>query len=555
MIENTRVNLSTTVNKEFPKHLKVELKSQDINNHMFELSFKDLELDSTYTVIVLSVFKEAGTEVKSTATVSDGKAYFRFDTGLIGGDDTVANYVYVKQSAKTADVTSFTFKVSLSEIDKGSREVAKYYNFHYETLLDSFEKDLNDYMTSLPEHVVINDETIDLTVYAKKTDLPDTTEFIKWADMPELQEDKDTIYDDTELREKVEGKQEKLKAGSNIIINAIDNTISAIDTVPDLSAYAFKADLPDLSPYATKAELPDTSQYLTLKDLLEIEVYDDAEIKQELSSKQEKLEAGNNITIEDNKISATIPDVDLSSYALATDIPDTSDYITLADLPDVENYDDTAIKQEISTKQAKLIAGENIAIEDNIISAVDTVQDLKPYALKSDIPDVSEFITANDLPEDKDTTYTAGDNITIDENNVISSTASGGSGGVVEELEWVIPTLGAGWAFGNTIPLNQFMYAKDSKGFVHFKGSSISHNYDESISTSYTIFTLPEGYRPIQTITSLISVRVWGTYHQDPLEIQPNGIVRTNKIYTNSKSTDKQAVYAINALPSFYAER
>lgn len=461
MNENLPVELSTSIHKQYPKHLKVELKSQDINNHVFELAFKDIELDATYTVVILSVFEEAQTEIKSMATIQNGKAYFTFDTKLITGDDKVTNYVYLKHGAESSDVTSFSFKVALSQIDEGAKEVAQYYDFHYETLLDSFEQELNDYMTKLPEHVVINDETIDLTVYAKKSDLPDPTQFVKWSDMPELQEDKDTIYDDTEVRAEVAKKQDKLKAGSNIIINTIDNTISAIDTVPDLTPYARKADLPDLSPFATKKELPDTSKFLTEADLPEVEGYDDTLIKGEVAKKQDKLIAGENIDIQGNTISATVPDV--------------------------ENYDDTAIRQEIATKQDELIAGENVTIENNVITAKDTIQDLTPYALKEELPDTSQFITADDIPEDKDTIYTAGENIVIDENNVISSTASGG-----EELEWVIGTLNNGW--NNTSSVYPFSYAKDKDDYLHIKGDIYTSGRDffpESIAS------IADGYSPI----------------------------------------------------------
>src|SRR5699024_1981623 len=99
----------------------------------------------------------------------------------------VLNYVYVKQGATTSDATAFSFKVALSEIDKGAKEVAQYYDIHYETLLTEFKTKFDTYMKDLPTNVIINDKTIDLTKYALKTDLPDTTQFVTWADLPALE--------------------------------------------------------------------------------------------------------------------------------------------------------------------------------------------------------------------------------------------------------------------------------------------------------------------------------------------------------------------------------
>lgn len=103
--------------------------------------------------------------------------------------------------------------------------------------------------------------------------------------------------------------------------------------------------------------------------------------------------------------------------------------IVVDDLPNVlENYPyyvkissnkyQRFYKGEVSIveiEQAKPIeyeAGENITIEDNVISAKDTT-----YTAGDNVSISSENVISA-----TDTTYTAGDNISIDEDNVISST-------------------------------------------------------------------------------------------------------------------------------------
>lgn len=79
---------------------------------------------------------------------------------------------------------------------------------------------------------------------------------------------------------------------------------------------------------------------------------------------------------------------------------------------------DDAIRADMTNKQAKLTAGNNIAISDsNVISAIDT-----KYTAGSNVT-----INSNNVISAVDTKYSAGDGISISANNVISATDTGGS--------------------------------------------------------------------------------------------------------------------------------
>lgn len=188
--------------------------------------------------------------------------------------------------------------------------------------------------------------------------------------------------------------------------------------------------------------------------------------------------AGAGIDITDGVISATDAiDIDLSGYATETYVNNmiseietqiinpyvAGDGIAIGSDNNEISVDKTVVatKTDLAAKQDILTAGENIRIENNVISAVgggeghtytagagiditnDEISVDNTVALKSElfsgdyndltnkptIPDISGLATTDALTSGlatKQNTLTAGANITI-ENNVISSTASGGT--------------------------------------------------------------------------------------------------------------------------------
>ena len=91
------------------------------------------------------------------------------------------------------------------------------------------------------------------------------------SDVPEDAKFTDTVYDDTEIKAEVAGKQATLVAGENITIDGV--TISATDTV-----------------------------------------YDDTEIKAEVAGKQDALTAGDGISIVDGVISVSFEQAEGSDF-------------------------------------------------------------------------------------------------------------------------------------------------------------------------------------------------------------------------------------------------
>jgi hypothetical protein len=179
--------------------------------------------------------------------------------------------------------------------------------------------------------------------------------------------------------------------------------------------YALKSELPSGGDFVGKDELARVAfsgNYNDLSNKPTIPSVSNLATKTELEAKQDKLVAGDNITISGNVISSTggvsdaytkaetnnllntkqdkgnyalksdIPKVDLTGYALKSEIPTKTSNLT-------NDSGFLTQHQDISGKQDKLIAGDNITIEGNIISSTGGSVDLSNYATKQFAKDAS----------------------------------------------------------------------------------------------------------------------------------------------------------------------
>ena len=167
-------------------------------------------------------------------------------------------------------------------------------------------------------------------------------------------------------KEEVATKQDKISDLATIREGAAKGATalqSYTETDPvykaDKPSLALKSEIPDISGKQDKISDLDTIRSGAAKGATALQSYTETDpiytadkpsiaLKSELDGKQDKLTAGDNITIVDNVISATGGggSVDLSAYAKTVDV-----------------------NAGLATKQDKLIAGNGISIEQNVISA------------------------------------------------------------------------------------------------------------------------------------------------------------------------------------------
>lgn len=141
----------------------------------------------------------------------------------------------------------------------------------------------------------------------------------------------------------------------------------------------------------------------------------------------------------------------------------------------VDAYTKAETDALLATKQGTLTAGDNVAIsEENVISATDT-----KYTAGTNVS-----ISEQNVISATDTVYTAGTGITISDQNVIS--ASGGGSG-----EWTLRDTNSDWSDlfesnqGNTkyIAKKDMILYIDSLSYYICKGKEFSYNviYDSMI--------------------------------------------------------------------------
>ena len=166
-----------------------------------EFKFTLDELSAT-KVICLFYFKCTKRYQEIEATIEGNSFTVQFDTSLITTDESVIGYIYFEKVEQSADVYSFMFNVHVSEIDKVvkkpiiERESGRVVN-------------VNDIVTkqeldALFEKIKAQGGTYDDSgIRAKISNISADIEVLK------TKTDKDTVYDDSALRERVTALESK----------------------------------------------------------------------------------------------------------------------------------------------------------------------------------------------------------------------------------------------------------------------------------------------------------------------------------------------------------
>ena len=209
---------------------------------------------------------------------------------------------------------------------------------------------------------------IDLSEYAKKSDIPEAVDLSDYALKSEIP---------SEVSLEEYAKKSEIPAMPDLSGYALKSEIPA---AVDLTDYAKKSDIPeavDLSGYALKSEIPaevDLTDYAKKSDIPE---------EVDLSGYALKSEIPAEVDLTDYAKKSEIPEaVDLSNYALKSEIPaevDLTDYAKKSDIPETVDLSGYALKSEIPAEV-----------------------DLTDYALKSElpiVPDVTGFATKTEVSE------------------------------------------------------------------------------------------------------------------------------------------------------------
>lgn len=324
-----------------------ELYSHDKNNGSFEFEILNDTL-TTEQVIALFKFTESNKVWKTTGTVEGNKVHVTFDTTLITQNETVICYLYFDEEQRTSDTFRFKFKVKVSEIDKISRYEVKERFINNTVIVDRLDVVTKTELQEALKNVGgvategLLTEVKAEGLYAKKSEAVDNTNFelVKNRVLAlELKTDKDTIYDDSEVKER----------------------LTTLENKPHV----------DLSNYATKEELRNVSGSQPLADNLVT--------KEELEAKHYISDVSNLATKEElNEVRNSQPTVD-TSHLVTRDELESKGYVTnLSEYAKKsELYNDTPLKERVTALESKAIEGGAYDDSDlrNRVVALETKED------------------------------------------------------------------------------------------------------------------------------------------------------------------------------------
>ena len=386
-----------------------ELYSHDKNNGSFEFEILNDTL-TTEQVIALFKFTESNKIWKTTGTVEGNKVKVTFDTTLITQNETVICYLYFDEEQRTSDTFRFKFKVKVSEIDKMNRYEVKERFINNTVIVDRLDVVTKDELKEALKNVGgiategLLTEVKAEELYAKKSETVDNTNFelVKNRVLAlELKTDKDTVYDDSELKGRISVLEAREDNNTIYDDTNVRERLTALESKPnvdvnnlvtkdELASKNYLTEHQDTSNFALKSEIP--------------QQYNDTEVKERLTTLENK------------------PPVDLSNYATKEELRNISGSQPLADnlvtkeelenkhyISDVSNLATKDELQEVRNSQPT-VDTSHLVTRDELESKgyLTTHQDLTEYAKKSELYNDSDLKARVEVLEqktDKDTVY------------------------------------------------------------------------------------------------------------------------------------------------------
>ena len=449
-----------------------ELYSYDRNNGSFEFEILNDTL-TTEQVTALFKFTESNKIWKTTGTVEGNKVNVTFDTSLITQNETVICYLYFDEEQRTSDTFRFKFKVKVSEIDKMSRYEVKERFINNTVIVDRLDVVTKDELKEALKNVGgiategLLTEVKAEELFVKKTDAVDNTNFelVKNRVLAlELKTDKDTVYDDSEVKERLTTLENKAPvdlsnyatkqelanvSGSqpladNLVtkeelenrhyisdvsnlatkeeLQEVRNSQPVVDTSnlvtrDELTAKNFLTEHQPLDNLVTKQELEEKHYLTTHQDLSEYakksELYNDSDLKARVEVLEQKTDK--DTVYDDTPLKERV--TALESKAIEGGAYDDSDLrnrvVALETKEDKDTkYDDTEVKHRLTELENKPAVDTSVFVTDEKLNSKGYLtehQDLTPYALKSEIPQPYNDSTLNERVTALENRPTTGD--------------------------------------------------------------------------------------------------------------------------------------------------
>ena len=275
--------------------VKEELYSHDKNNAFIELQLDGVGAEK---IIVLFRFKKTNRFLEVAGVVENNIASIPFDTSLITTDEIVYGYVYAEKVVQSADILKFSFWVRVSEIDKHSelpvieketKRIVAVTDIVTKAELEEAIKNIHVEGATFDDSEILRRlqalETkpeIDTSTFATKQELENKVERAEMSRISDdiealkTKTDKDTIYDDSALRERVTTLENKtdndtvyndteIKQRLEVLEHKPSVNTSELVTKQELESKGYLTEHQSLEEYAKKTELPQPYNDTVLK--------------------------------------------------------------------------------------------------------------------------------------------------------------------------------------------------------------------------------------------------------------------------------------------------
>jgi len=370
-----------------------ELYSYDKNNGSFEFEILNDTL-TTEQVTALFKFTDSNKIWKTTGTVEGNKVNVTFDTSLITQNETVICYLYFDEEQRTSDTFRFKFKVKVSEIDKMNRYEIKERFINNTVIVDRLDVVTKDELKEALKNIGgiategLLTEVKAEELFVKKTDAVDNTNFelVKNRVLAlELKTDKDTVYDDSEVKERLTTLENKAPVDlSNYATKQelanVSGSQPLADNLVTKEELENKHYISDISNLATKEELQEVRNSQPTVDTSNLVTRDELTAKNYLTEHQSLDNLVTKQELEEKQYLTTHQD--LSEYAKKSELYNDSDLKARVEVLEQKTdkdtvYDDTPLKERVTALESKAIEGGAYDDSDlrNRVVALETKED------------------------------------------------------------------------------------------------------------------------------------------------------------------------------------
>ena len=254
-------------------NIKEEFYSHDKNNAFIELQLNGVGAEK---IIVLFHFKTTNRLLEVAGTVENNLVSIPFDTSLITTDEIVDGFVYAEKVVQSADILKFSFRVRVSEIDKHSelpiiekdtKRIVALTDIVTKAELEATIKNIHVEGATFDDSEILRRlqvlETkpeIDTSTFATKQELENKVERAEISNISaeiealKTKTDKDTVYDDSALKQRVEALESKPNIDTSSLV-----------TKQELESKHYLTEHQPLTEYAKKTELPQPYNDTVLK--------------------------------------------------------------------------------------------------------------------------------------------------------------------------------------------------------------------------------------------------------------------------------------------------